>query len=88
MPMLCFTLDKELFWIIKNHNLNESLGWNSCCGGEVEWLPWGYMPCEDVVDPREYTCGWPPRIKEITMSSLFSVLPVQPFDILVSILNN
>jgi hypothetical protein len=38
--------------------------------------------------PRAYTCGWPPRIKEITMSSVFSVLPVQPYDTMGSVLTN
>jgi hypothetical protein len=46
------------------------------------------MPREDVVDPGEYTCGWPPRIKEITMSSMFSVLPVPPYDTMDSVLTN
>jgi hypothetical protein len=58
------------------------------CGGEVEWLPWGYMPFEDVVDPGECTCGWPPRIKEITMSFVFSVIPVHPYDIMGSVLTD
>jgi hypothetical protein len=44
------------------------------------------MPCEDVVDPGECTCGRPPRIKEITMSSVFIVLLVQPYDIMGSVL--
>jgi hypothetical protein len=51
-------------------------------GGEVEWLPWGYMPQENVVDRGENTCGWSPKIKEITMSYVFSVLPVKPYDIM------
>jgi hypothetical protein len=88
MPMLCFTFVKELLWIIKNYNPNESPGWNGCCGGKVEWLPRGYMPCEDAVDPGEYTCGRPPRIKEITMSYVFSVLPMHPYEIMGSILTN
>jgi hypothetical protein len=46
------------------------------------------MPREDVVDPREYTCGWPPRIKEISMFSVFSVLLVQPYDIMGSVLTD
>jgi hypothetical protein len=33
-----------------------------------------------------YTCGWPPRNKEIKMSSMLRVLPVQPYDTMGSIL--
>jgi hypothetical protein len=33
-----------------------------------------------------YCSGWPHRIKEITMSFMFRVLPVQPYDIKGSVL--
>jgi hypothetical protein len=36
--------------------------------------------------PRACTCGLPPRTKEITMSSMFSVLLVQPYDTMGSVL--
>jgi hypothetical protein len=36
-----------------------------------------------VVITWEYTCGWPLGIKEIKMSSM---LPVQPYDIMGSVL--
>jgi hypothetical protein len=39
-----------------------------------------------VVVAWGYTCGWPPRNKETTMSSLLSELPVQPYDNMGSIL--
>jgi hypothetical protein len=32
------------------------------------------------------TCGRPPRNKEIIMSSVYRVLPVQPYDIMGSVL--
>jgi hypothetical protein len=40
------------------------------------------------VNLREYTCGLPPMTKEITMSSVFSVLPVQPYGIMGSALTD
>jgi hypothetical protein len=35
-----------------------------------------------VVITWGYTFGWPLRIKEINMSSMLRVLPVQPYDIM------
>jgi hypothetical protein len=54
-------------------------------GGDVEWRP-GATLC--VVAAWAYTCGWPPRIKEMAMSSMLSVLPVQPYDIMGSVLTD
>ena len=54
-------------------------------GGDVEWRP-GATPC--VVAAWAYTCGWPPRIKEMAMSSMLIVLPVQPYDIMGSVLTD
>jgi hypothetical protein len=36
----------------------------------------------------EYRSGWPPRNKEMAMSSMLSVLPVQPYDIMGSVLTD
>jgi hypothetical protein len=44
----------------------------------------GHMPREDVYSGNR--SGWPLRIKEITMSSMFRVLPVQPYDTMGSVL--
>jgi hypothetical protein len=57
----------------------------------VEWLPGAtYLAVKTMVCGGdlggEYTCGLPPRNKEIAMSSVFSVLPVQPYDIMGSVL--
>jgi hypothetical protein len=32
--------------------------------------------------------GWPPRNKEVTMSSMLRVLPMQPYDIMGSVLTD
>jgi hypothetical protein len=53
-------------------------------GGDVEWLL-GHMPCGGCV-PMAFTYGLPLRIKEITMSSMFRVLLVQPYDNMGSVL--
>jgi hypothetical protein len=47
----------------------------------------GYQPriCVVVV-AWGFTCGWPPRNKETTMSSLLSELPVQPYNNMGSVL--
>jgi hypothetical protein len=47
----------------------------------------GYQPrtCV-VVITWGYTCGWPLRNKEIKMSSMLRVLPVQPYDTMGSVL--
>jgi hypothetical protein len=67
-------------------------------GGDVEWRPgaahcvvaaWarpGATHC--VVAAWAFTCGLPPRNKEVTMSSMFRVLPVQPYDIMGSVLTD
>jgi hypothetical protein len=57
----------------------------------VEWLPRAtqvWLSTQDcvVVITREYTYGWPLRIKEIKMSSMLRVLPVQPYDTMGSVL--
>jgi hypothetical protein len=54
-------------------------------GGDVEWRP-GATHC--VVAAWAYTCGLPPRNKEMAMSSMLSVLPVQPYDIMGSVLTD
>jgi hypothetical protein len=46
----------------------------------------GLMPTRGRGGPWEYTCGMPLRIKEITMSSMVRVLPVQPYDNMGSVL--
>jgi hypothetical protein len=45
---------------------------------------WGTCLIKDVYSG--HCPGWPLRIKEINMSSMFRVLPVQPYDIMGSIL--
>jgi hypothetical protein len=54
-------------------------------GGDVEWRP-GATRC--VVAAWAFTCGSPPRNKEVTMSSMLRVLLVQPYDIMGSVLTN
>jgi hypothetical protein len=54
-------------------------------GGDVEWRPGATLR---VVAAWAYTCGWPPRNKEMAMSSMLSVLPVQPYDIMGSVLTD
>jgi hypothetical protein len=54
-------------------------------GGDVEWLP-GATRC--VVAAWALTCGLPLRIKGINMSSILSVLPVQPYDNIGSVLTD
>jgi hypothetical protein len=44
------------------------------------------MPTRGWGGPWEYTSGLPLRIKEITMSSMVRVLPVQPYDTMGSVL--
>jgi hypothetical protein len=58
------------------------LGGLVCCGGEVGGF-WAHAS-KDVYSG--YRSGWPLGIKEINMSSMFRVLPVQPYDIMGSIL--
>jgi hypothetical protein len=59
------------------------LGGLVCDRGEVAGL-WGTCLIKDVYSG--HCSGWPLRIKEITMSSMFRVLPVQPYDIMGSVL--
>jgi hypothetical protein len=59
------------------------LGGLVCCGGEVGGF-WGTCLAEDVYSG--YCSGWPLRIKEINMSSMYRVLPLQPYDIMGSFL--
>jgi hypothetical protein len=54
-------------------------------GSDVEWLP-GATHC--VVAAWALTCGLPPRNKEVTMSSMLRVLPVQPYDNMGSVLTD
>jgi hypothetical protein len=54
-------------------------------GGDVEWRP-GATLC--VVAAWAFTCGLPPGNKEMAMSSMLSVLPVQPYDIMGSVLTD
>jgi hypothetical protein len=54
-------------------------------GGDVEWRP---RATRCVVAAWAFTCGLPPRNKEVTMSSMLSVLPVQPYDIMGSVLTD
>jgi hypothetical protein len=49
---------------------------------------WGLMPLRGWGEPQEYTCGMPPRNKEVTMSSMLRVLPVQPYDNMGSVLTD
>jgi hypothetical protein len=58
------------------------LGGLVCCGGEAGGF-WVHAS-KDVY--LGYRSGWPLRIKEITMSSMFRVLPVQHYDIMGSVL--
>jgi hypothetical protein len=44
------------------------------------------VPSRGWGGPWEYTHGLPLRIKEITMSSMFRVLAVQPYDTMGSVL--
>jgi hypothetical protein len=44
------------------------------------------MPSRGWGEPWEFTLGLPLRIKEITMSSMIRVLPVQPYDTMGSVL--
>jgi hypothetical protein len=41
-----------------------------------------------VVAAWAFTCGLPSRNKEMAMSSMLSVLPVQPYDIMGSVLTD
>jgi hypothetical protein len=56
------------------------------------WRNWnlgifqGLMPTRGWGEPWEFTRGLPLRIKEITMSSMVRVLPVQPYDTMGSVL--
>jgi hypothetical protein len=54
-------------------------------GGGVEWRPGATLR---VVAAWAYTCGLPPRSKEMAMSSMLIVLPVQPYDTMGSVLTN
>jgi hypothetical protein len=54
-------------------------------GGDVEWRPGATL---HVVAAWAYTCGLPPKNKEMAMSSMLSVLPVQPYDIMGSVLTD
>ena len=44
----------------------------------VEWL---LRAISMVFSPKEYTCGLPPRNREMMKSFQVLMLPVQPFDI-------
>jgi hypothetical protein len=46
----------------------------------------GLTPSRGWGEPWEFTLGLPLRIKEITMSSMIRVLPVQPYDTMGSVL--
>jgi hypothetical protein len=54
-------------------------------GGDVEWLP-GATHC--VVAAWAFTCEMPPRNKEVNISSMLRVLPVQPYDNMGSVLTD
>jgi hypothetical protein len=54
-------------------------------GGDVEWRP-GATRC--VVAAWAFTYGLPPRNKELTMSSMLRVLPVQPYGNMGSVLTD
>jgi hypothetical protein len=41
-----------------------------------------------VVAAWAFTCGLPPRNKDVNMSSMLRVLPVQPYDIMGSVLTD
>jgi hypothetical protein len=56
-------------------------------GSGIAWFMLSDYPGLHIV-AWEYTCGWPPRNKETTMSSLLSELPVQPYDNMGSVLTN
>jgi hypothetical protein len=60
------------------------LGGLVCCGGQRRWVL-GHMPLKGCV-LRIYCSGWPLRIKEINVASMIKVLPVQPYDIIGSVL--
>jgi hypothetical protein len=45
---------------------------------------WGTCLVEDVYSG--HCSRWPLRIKEINMASMFRVLPMQPYDIMGSVL--
>jgi hypothetical protein len=58
-------------------------------------VDWFYKKSARKVGPRAHASkgvysgnrsGWPLRIKGINMASVFKVLPVQPYDIMGSIL--
>jgi hypothetical protein len=49
-------------------------------------LPRASCLLEDEVDLGSFTRGLPLRIKEITVSSMIRVLPVQPYDTMGSVL--
>jgi hypothetical protein len=49
---------------------------------------WGLMPPRGWGEPQEYTCGMPLRNKEVTISSMLRVLPVQPYDNMGSVLTD
>jgi hypothetical protein len=84
--MLCW-------WIVPKIWLQPQ--WNTCVELVLLGLCWvatqghtpGYQPriCV-VVFTWGCTCGRPPRNKEVIMSSMFRVLPVQPYDIMGSVL--
>ena len=57
-----------VFKLGKINNLNESPGWIETCLDYVEWLP---RAMSMVVVAWEYTCGPPPRNKEICRTFLF-----------------
>jgi hypothetical protein len=66
--------------------------------GDVEWRP-GATHCvvaawarpratHCVVAAWAFTCSLPTRNKEVTLSSMLRVLPVQPYDIMGSVLTD
>jgi hypothetical protein len=60
-------------------------------GDDVEWLPGATLLAstqDSVVAAWALTCGLPPRNKEVTMSSMLRVLPVQPYDNMGSVLTD
>jgi hypothetical protein len=51
-------------------------------------VSWGLMPRRGWGEPQEYTCGMPLMNKEVTMSSMLRVLPVQPYENMGSVLTD
>jgi hypothetical protein len=80
-------LVKDVLWIIKNFNFNESPGWIGLFMEAMLSGSWDTCLAEDVYLRRSLVDGHS-GLKRFPCPLCFRVLPVQPYDTMGSVLTN